>query len=515
LPVVVGLADLLLAAFGYYWDVAWHIEKGRDELIFTAPHTLIIIGLLGVGMCGLLAHTLFWRASTPGGVRMLGWRTPPGAALLIVCGLFAVAGFPLDDLWHHFFGEDVTAWGPTHLLMISGAALSPVALAMLLAHGRRVAAGEASRGFKPLAALVASAMLVGLSAYQAEFDFGVPQFQLLYHPVLIALAGGIVLVAARSILGPGGALVTAITFVLIRGAVDIGLVAAGRGVARFPTYLAAAVVVEIAAHYGARRSVRAPLVAGVGIGTVGLLGEAALLNLWGYHPWTSRVLLVGMVLGSVAAVAAAVVGRAIAAWLRTDVPRTSFGVVVAASAVIVAVLAVPLPRTTGAPPAASIRLSPASAVEEAGGSAERWVNVTVDMESDAAVEDADWFEVMAWQGGSQVVAPLEAMGQGYRTTRRVPIGGSWKTLLRLAKGSQIVGTPLYLPADPEIGAQSFEPRPAFSAKLQLDSKLLLREARGGPTWALVVGYGTVIAVAAIWIGLIFWGLTRLHSDDAT
>ena len=35
---------------------------------------------------------------------------------------------------------------------------------------------------------VAGALIIGLSTFQAEFDFGVPQFQLLYQPVLIAFA---------------------------------------------------------------------------------------------------------------------------------------------------------------------------------------------------------------------------------------------------------------------------------------------------------------------------------------
>jgi hypothetical protein len=36
-------------------------------------------------------------------------------------------------------------------------------------------------------------LLIGLSTFQAEFDFGVPQFSLVFHPVLIAVAAGIAL----------------------------------------------------------------------------------------------------------------------------------------------------------------------------------------------------------------------------------------------------------------------------------------------------------------------------------
>ena len=35
-----------------------------------------------------------------------------------------------------------------------------------------------------------AALLIGLSTFQAEFDFGVPQFRLVFQPMLIALAAG-------------------------------------------------------------------------------------------------------------------------------------------------------------------------------------------------------------------------------------------------------------------------------------------------------------------------------------
>jgi hypothetical protein len=516
LPVEVGLLDLALAAFGYYWDVTWHIEKGRDEQIFTLPHTMIIVGLLGVGACGLLAHRLYTKAGAPGGIRILRWTTAPGAALLVVCGGFAALGFPLDDVWHRMFGQDVTAWGPTHLLMISGAALSPLAFGMLLAQGRRQTQGEVPFGFKLIATAVGGAMLVGLSAYQAEFDFGVPQFQLLYHPLLVSIAAGLVLVTARYTLGRWSALIVAANYIAIRGAVDVGLILAGRGPARFPTYLFTALVVEAVAHFFPRRPIASAVVTGVGIGTIGLLGEGAVLELWNFHPWTSQVVVPGILLGCVAAIAASVLGRAIAGWLGADLDPVKPAVVVAALAGLVVTLAIPLPRTVGEPIETQITLSPASAVdqgEDVNVEGIKEVNVFVDVEPRDAVDSADWFEVMAWQGGDQVVAPLEPQGNGFATTVAVPIGGEWKTLVRMAKGSQIVATPIYLPADPEVGAHGFAPQPTMNATLQLDSKLLLREAKGGPSWALILGYGTVISVAVIWIGLIFWGLIRLRSSS--
>ena len=41
--------------------------------------------------------------------------------MLFACASFSLLGFPLDDGWHRIFGQDVTLWGPTHLMLIGGA----------------------------------------------------------------------------------------------------------------------------------------------------------------------------------------------------------------------------------------------------------------------------------------------------------------------------------------------------------------------------------------------------------
>ena len=53
----------------------------------------------------------------------------------------ALAGFPLDDVWHRIFGQDVTLWGPTHLLLFGGASLSTLGAMILLMEGAAYARG--------------------------------------------------------------------------------------------------------------------------------------------------------------------------------------------------------------------------------------------------------------------------------------------------------------------------------------------------------------------------------------
>src|SRR5918996_890534 len=96
LPLAVVGISLVGALFGYMWDVSLHIDKGRDAGPFANPsHYFILAGLYG-----------------------------------IVAG-----GYPPDDLWHRLFGQDVTLWGPTHLIMLSGGLLTLVGVVILFEEG--------------------------------------------------------------------------------------------------------------------------------------------------------------------------------------------------------------------------------------------------------------------------------------------------------------------------------------------------------------------------------------------
>ena len=58
--------------------------------------------------------------------------------LILVCSGIALTGFPLDDVWHRIFGQDVTLWGPTHLLLFGGASMSTLGGMILLMEGATV-----------------------------------------------------------------------------------------------------------------------------------------------------------------------------------------------------------------------------------------------------------------------------------------------------------------------------------------------------------------------------------------
>jgi len=284
-----GGVALVIALVGFVWDVGWHADLGRDKNLLTVPHLMILAGLTGIGASGVAAIAMATATRAQAGRRLWRLHVPYSAAALTAFGAGAVAGFPIDDLWHRTYGIDVTMWSPTHLLMIGGASLSPIALAL--------AAGEArwphGAGFSRVRRyLLVGAVMIGLSTFQLEFDMGVPQWQALYQPVLIAAAAGIGLVAARAWLGRGGALYAVLVFLGMRAGVAL-LVGPllGHALPRFPTYLGFAAGVEIAFLLERRlRPWQLALAAGVTAAVIGLPLEWAWSHLWGDEPWQPRLL---------------------------------------------------------------------------------------------------------------------------------------------------------------------------------------------------------------------------------
>src|SRR3954454_2660749 len=287
LPLQALRLSLLVALFGMYWDISIHINKGRDPGPLANPaHWFILFGLAGVFACGAISMALS-RDPLPGGTIRLTryWRIPVGAGLLLGCGTFSLMGFPLDDVWHRLFGQDVTLFGPTHLMLIGGASLATYAGWIMLMERIQVTATR-STWVKLGEYAVGGGFLVGLSTFQAEFDFGVPQFRFVLEPVMVMAAASIALVTARVRLGKGGALFAFLSFLIIRGTITfLVAVPLGRSTPHFPLYAAEAVLVELVAlAVGTRKSWRFGVLSGVAIGTIGLAAEFGWSHVWAVLP---------------------------------------------------------------------------------------------------------------------------------------------------------------------------------------------------------------------------------------
>ena len=522
-------ASLVIAVFGMYWDIATHIDSGRDDGPFAnASHYFILVGLFGIFAGGLLAVFMADERVGRSAVRIRGaWDVPLGGALILLCAMISLSAFPLDDVWHRIFGQDVTLYGPTHLLLFGGAALSVLGALVLLTEGVRARdaeraetaryegvvapASERAGMRKAIAISLAGAFLIGLSTFQGEYDFAVPQFRLILHPVMVMIAASIALVAARVYVGRGGAVAAALFFILVRGLLSLLVTPTfGHTGLHFPLYLVEAAIVELVAlRVDPRRGLRFGLIAGAGIGTIGLAAEWAWSYIWWTIEWPSSLLPEAAIAGFATAVAGGVLGAAIGSSLLPErpgsrVPRLAGA---AAAVALLAVLVYAVPVSEGERIRASVELT------DVDPEPNRTVHATVRLDPPDAADAAHWFVSTAWQGreGRSVVDPLEEIRPGvWRTTKPVPVYGTWKASIRLQDGSAVQGLALYFPEDEAIPVDAIPAEQSFTREFVRDKELLQREQKPGVSSALTTGaYLIVLLIAVLLMTALTAGVMRL------
>jgi hypothetical protein len=526
LPGEIASVSLIVALLGMYWDISLHIDQGRDPGPLANPaHYLILFGLFGVFVAGFLAiimgdkrggSSMIQRAST--------WKIPIGGIMLFACASFSLLGFPLDDGWHRIFGQDVTLWGPTHLMLFGGAGMTLIGRASLLVEGQRAArrsgmdangtgvAGRRLMNFQKAGLM--GGFLIGMSTFQGEFDFGVPQFQLVFHPILIAWAAGIALVTARLWAGRGGALVAVTFFLVIRGlvAIFVGPVM-GEVTPHFPIYIVEGLLVEgIALLISTRKPIRFGAWCGVAIGTIGFASEWVWSHIWMPIPWPSSLMPEGLVWAVVAGLSGGLLGALIGSALGSDrkpFPRRGVKPALALAFVAIFVMVGYGLNVNNDAKGATAQFK----LRDVDGGSGRYVQARVTLDPRTAADDSRWVSVTAWQGGGLVVNRLKEIGKGvYETTKPIPVNGDWKALLRVHRGDAILGAPIYLPADPAIPAKGVPARAEFTRPLTSDHKILQREAKPASGILPILAYMGVLGIALGLCALMAWGLGRLARD---
>jgi hypothetical protein len=516
LPSFVATLSLLTAVFGMYWDIALHIGVGRDEGPLANPaHYFILAGLFGIFSAGFLAMVLPKEKPSETAVKLgRDWYAPLGGVLICACGAFALIGFPLDDMWHRIFGQDVTLWGPTHLMLIGGASMTLVGIAVLMVEARRAkrAAGKHVAGWSLVVNGIAGTggFMLGLSTFQAEFDFGVPQFRFVFAPILVSLAAGIGLVVARIYGGRGVALGAVAFFLVVRGvlALFIGPVF-GQTTPHMPLYVVSALVVEgVALVVSTDRRLAYGLWCGLGIGTIGLASEWAWSHVWMPIAWSDELLPEGVLLGFPAAMAGALIG----AWIgdRSAIEprpgRRDLRIAALAGAAVVAAI---VPYALQKPVQEGVVAQVTTADVRSGD--ERTVQATVRIDPPSAADGAEFVNVTAWQGDGLVVDALEPTGRPgeFRTTQPIPVHGNWKALVRLSRGDTLSSIPIFLPSDVALKAKEVPAAPRFERAFVAEYKILQREQKDAPTGLPLLGYSIVAAIALALLVLLAWGLHRL------
>ncbi len=518
LPTVVTSLALMTALFGMLWDISLHIGRGRDEGPLANPaHYFILVGLFMVFAAGMLAVVLpLDERPGPASVRITkGWHAPVGGLLVAGAGFYALLGFPLDDVWHRLFGQDVTLWGPTHLMLITGAGLSLVGLLVLEqeghASGKGVGASPAVAWLLRTFAL--GGMLIGLSVFQAEFDFGVPQFRLVLQPTMIAAAAGFALVAARLIGGRGAAVGAAVFFLLLRGVISVIVgPLLGEPTPSLPLYLGSAVLVELLAL--TPLLVRSPMafgaLGGLVIGTLGTATEAAWASFAMPLPWARDMWVEGLLMTVPVAVAAGLCGSLLALGVQGRLPRPTISrTVLLASLLVLAAATANGVIATVPEGRAVLALTPAGPGK---------VTADVTLEPASLADGPSWVQLTAWQGGGLVVDRLERTGPGrYRSTEPVPVDGDWKTLLRVHDGRALSAVPVFLPADRAIKAEEVAAVSATRA-FRPEIEILQRERNlDVPGWLWTAASFVVLILSLALVAALAWGVGRLSKripDDA-
>jgi hypothetical protein len=357
-------------------------------------------------------------------------------------------------------------------------------------------------------------LLIGLSIFQAEFDFGVPQFRMIFQPLLIALAAGFALVAARIWIGRGGALAAALIFLAVRGAIALAVgPVLGETTPAFPLYLGEALCVEL---LGLALGRDRPLALGIGggalAGTVGFASEWAWSGAVMPIPWTGGLLPEGLVVAAVAGIAGGLLGGLLGAGLRGRLPRPGVargafaGSVVALGALLAIGLSTSVPRDARA----VVHLSQTSPPPQ------RDAVVEARITPPGLADDAAWANITSWQGGGLVVSELDRVSPDtWRSAEPVPLHGEWKASLRIQNGSELVALPIYMSEDTAIPAPEVPARASFTREFVADHDVLQREVSDDvPGWLWGAASGAVLALYAIFLATLAWGVGRVARGTA-
>jgi len=408
--------------------------------------------------------------------------------------------------------------------MIGGAGFSTLAALLLDHEGRRAMADDAPRGgmgIKFVQYLAFGGLLIGMSVFQVEFDFGVPQFRQVFQPMLIAAAAALALVAARMMLGRGAAIIAALIAIGLRGAVAlvVGPVL-GAPINWFALYLGPAIVVELLALTPLfKRPIVFGLVSGLAVSTVGVWLESLWVGAVYHYPWPTSIWPEALAMTVPVAVLTGGCGALLGLVLTGQrLPRRAIGIGLVALTVLAigGATANGLRYTVPENATATIALT-----EIPGNGDQRMVSADVRINPPDLVSDSpDWVSILAWQGRlanhrGQVIDNLDKIGPGhYRSTEPIPVWGSWKTLLRVHDGKKLAAVPIYLAADPGIGTPEIPAEASMTRPFVADITILQRERSPDTPQVLWLAGGLIVLGATlIMIAGLTWGAGRLNNTE--
>lgn len=237
--------------------------------------------------------------------------------------MIQVSAAPLDDLWHHRYGLDVTLWSPPHLMGVAGALVGIYGLIRALGTGLPQEPQSQRPTFLTLPEtnvllLFAAALALSMFAL-GRMDFRLEMRDALFYPLLAGPLAAIPLVAAARYVGRfGSATVVALVYTVFRLLVMTIMV----GMEAFenpapPVFLLASALTVDLALLGKAGSVRGVLLAAVLFGPAFVLGEWAFRIPLGVTNWEPLEVVASLTTVTLAAAAGVLAGDRLESLLRS------------------------------------------------------------------------------------------------------------------------------------------------------------------------------------------------------
>lgn len=536
LPGIGAIVAAFVIITGATWDIGLHIDEGRDEgPLGTAAHYPLLLGLFGAFLMGILAIGLAPRQrkkNSPVAINVKGYGAVPAAALMLLAGsAFGMAAFPLDDLWHRIFGQDVTLWGPTHTMIIGGTVGAGIGGVLLLIEGALAAGrkpfGEGGLLVRPLPVLMAGVFLYFWAATTDEFNWGIQQYRQIWHPMLLSFGAAQALVLARILGGRGGAIGALLVWLPVQ--VAMSLIIGGPLEVTMPStplFLAEAIVIELIALTPLIRSrTKFGAAAGLGVGTIGFAATYGWTQIAMPKPWTTALLPEAIPVAIIAGVAGGVLSATMARALLGEISSENAKRSLWAGAVlpVAAFIALGFNAADTRTPEGVMATITTSNIREGSvpnhDEPQQVADVSVTLSDPSVADHPEWMVAMGWQGGGRYLNHLQRQADGsWKTTVPVPVEGRWKTMIRLHQDRNMMAAAIRFPKDPEIEFAGYALEPTVARPMINDHDLLQTERKDdGPTWAwrpasiIVLSLNLLMVVL---LGFISYRIGRIPSQAA-
>lgn len=523
IPGLAALGAAVLTFGGAIWDIGVHIDKGRDTGPFgTTAHYPLLIGLVLFYLMGILAVGIAPRSpgrQSRAGILLPGLgRIPVGALLILTGGGFAMLGFPLDDLWHRIFGQDVTLWGPTHTMFFGGLITAACGAVILMAEGARVEGrepfGAAPAWRRPLAAILGGVFLFVAVHATDEFNWGVPQYRQVWQPLLLMAFGGFGLILTRALGGRGATVGTLAIFLPLQLGEVVLIGALGTTQPASVLFVVEALVIELVWFRAASSStVRLGALAGLAVGVVGFAAEYGWSQLAMPLPWRGALLPEGIPTAALAGLGGGVLAVLMAKALTGTLREVTRPLPVAlGTAALLLALCLNAGISSAPPVDATLAVSNVRESPVDGGGRTKVADLTVQLSRPDLAVDGNWAYVLGWQGDGRHQAELIRQADGsLRSSHPVPVGGTRKSFARFQKGRTQISVPIRMPADAPLGFAGFAaPTDGPATRpLQRDTELMQIERKDdGPMWAWTPAMLFVMALNLALMALVAAGAVR-------